>query len=513
MPVIDLTPAELRSDTMGSAPPSGSILAGWDPYGVVDRAGGVRFALPVDLTGAVINSATIDLSAREYNTNNSSYILRCGIPANSVAFGSQTLATAPLGIERRWHSNHFDTPGVGEPYDETLYPASAPYEISITDMVAQAAASGRLVANLQLLFQLFVLEHDSFELAWAEFTDFEIAIDYTLLPLRIALPESIRVGVSLPASVFRLPADSSPLAVSLSQSPSGRLILPGTATIAADESEEEFAIEGLAAGDVTVTATAGSEEHSGDVNVLPAIPATIVGLGDEMRWWCPSLDAVGDGTDTLSDLTANVDGTLIGMSPETAWVTDGGNRAIEFSGGSHHIAIGTLTAAEWTIAAWIKIASFHATGYRRILGTTGFRIEFGLTPSATKLLAVYDGSTWRTFGSELPVDTWLHVAATYNGSQLRGYVSGAQAGSTLTAGRSLTGQTARLGDYIRTPTSDDGNQFRGLMDEIRIYARAIDAAEVAHIASVRGAQGLPAPGGGPRRSRLQRHRINAGMIP
>ena len=510
MPTLTLSSTTVRTDTIGSSPPIATILAGRDPYGIGDCASGLQIDLPIDMTGVHFNSAVLSLMAVDRNDYLSSYYIRVGVPANETAFAAQDFATASLHLPQLFRSNHF----AGSPPlpAETLQTSSTAHALDLTAMLTQAAAAGRMTDDLQIAFALHTVWDDQFSPFWAEFSGFSLAIDYSILPIRISVPASIRAGESLPASVRRLAADPSPLAVTLTQSPSGRLILPATVTIPADETEEDFVVTGATAGTVTVTADDGTNEHEQDLTVLPAIPDTIVGLGDEMRWWCPSLDAAGDGTATLHDLAGNVDGTLVGMSPATAWVTDGGTRALQFSGGNNHIAIGTLTAPEWTIAAWIKIDGFDAVGYRRILGTTGFRVDFATTPAATKLLAVVDTS-WRTFGSELPVNTWLHVAATYNGTQLRGYVGGAQAGTTLTAGRSLTGQTARLGDYVRGSTNDDGNQFRGLMDDIRIFPRAIDAAEVAHLASARGAQGVPAPaGGGPRRSRLRRHRINAGLI-
>jgi hypothetical protein len=74
----------------------------------------------------------------------------------------------------------------------------------------------------------------------------------------------------------------------------------------------------------------------------------------------------------------------------------------------------------------------------------------------------------------LPLNTWTHVAVTYDGTTLRVFINGTQAGSAAVAG-SIAASTGalRIGG-----NSVWGEYFNGLIDEVRIYNRALSAAEI-----------------------------------
>jgi hypothetical protein len=529
MPTLNLSPAQLRTDTIGSAPPSGAILAGRDHYGSGDCAGGVRFALPLDLSAARINSATLDLEAVEFNEYLSSYFLRCGVPANGVAFDSQDFADVPLTTWRQFISNHFFSDPPSEPYDEILTSNSIGYSLDFTDLLNEAAAAGRLIDNLQVAFRLGYVADDQWDPFWAEFSAFEIEIDYTILPIRLVLPETIRVGQVLPASVIRLDAEPTPLEVTLGQSPSGRLILPSTVTIAADETEEEFAIEGASVGAVNVTATAGTDEHDRDVTVLSAPP---VGLGDEIGWWCPSLDDDGDGTATVYDLSGlDHHGTLLGTAPGDAWEENGGARCLHLQNGyiniGHYEVFDFERTDPFSLAAWVFIPAGHTAGIdllAKLQSASPFRgYEIRINPSLTETLmhvmntfGSNDLTKRVTFGTFNPLGAWRHIAISYDGSSTPGgllmYWNGVlRSAGTVTNNLSSTiRNTVPL--QIGARNSTGATTFR--IDDVRMYARAITASEVAVLASARGVQGDGSSTGpaGPRRNRLRRHRINAGLI-
>ena len=70
--------------------------------------------------------------------------------------------------------------------------------------------------------------------------------------------------------------------------------------------------------------------------------------------------------------------------------------------------------------------------------------------------------------------TWTHLAETYDGSSVRLYVNGTPVSTTAAAG-SMVSSTAPLeigGNTIW------GEYFSGLIDEVRVYNRALSAAEI-----------------------------------
>jgi Concanavalin A-like lectin/glucanases superfamily len=76
--------------------------------------------------------------------------------------------------------------------------------------------------------------------------------------------------------------------------------------------------------------------------------------------------------------------------------------------------------------------------------------------------------------SPLTLNNWTHVATTYDGATLRFYVNGTQIGSTAATGPiDASSGVLRIG-----ANSIFGEYFKGLIDEVRIYNRALTAAQI-----------------------------------
>ena len=74
----------------------------------------------------------------------------------------------------------------------------------------------------------------------------------------------------------------------------------------------------------------------------------------------------------------------------------------------------------------------------------------------------------------LSTNTWVHLAATYNGSSLILYRNGAQVATTAVTGAIVTSsQALRIGGNALW-----GEYFAGRIDEVRIYNRALSASEI-----------------------------------
>jgi hypothetical protein len=76
--------------------------------------------------------------------------------------------------------------------------------------------------------------------------------------------------------------------------------------------------------------------------------------------------------------------------------------------------------------------------------------------------------------AQLPLNVWTHLAATYDGTTLRLYVNAIQVGS-----RALPGSMAVSSGVLRIGgNSVWGEYFSGLIDEVRIYNRALTPAQI-----------------------------------
>jgi hypothetical protein len=75
--------------------------------------------------------------------------------------------------------------------------------------------------------------------------------------------------------------------------------------------------------------------------------------------------------------------------------------------------------------------------------------------------------------SQLPLNTWTHVAATYNGNELRLYINGTAVLTAVTGPIVQSSRELRIGGNLVW-----GEYFDGLIDEVRIYNRALTAQEI-----------------------------------
>ena len=179
------------------------------------------------------------------------------------------------------------------------------------------------------------------------------------------------------------------------------------------------------------------------------------------------------------------------------------NRALALSGSSSYAQVTGLLrlgTSSWpyTVAIWIYPTNgsggtiMHLSS--RMDGSTlGWCIPImGLTSSGQIAVNSWNSGSVPITGPSVPLLTWTHVAATYsssNGERL--YVNGVQYGSpssvfafggsgvpmTITLGSSLLGAGG-----CSTGTIQMG-QYRGSLDEFRVYARELTAAQVSALAN------------------------------
>jgi hypothetical protein len=87
---------------------------------------------------------------------------------------------------------------------------------------------------------------------------------------------------------------------------------------------------------------------------------------------------------------------------------------------------------------------------------------------------VFVGSDTYSQAGTIALNAWSHLAATYDGSTLRLYVNGTQVSSQTIAG-SILGSSGPLRIGGNTVW---GEWFKGSIDDVRVYDRALSAAEV-----------------------------------
>ena len=234
----------------------------------------------------------------------------------------------------------------------------------------------------------------------------------------------------------------------------------------------------VAAGQHQITAVArdaaGNTTTSAAVTVtVSAPPPTPSGLvaayGFDEGVGSSVADASGSGNG----------GTISGAS----WTTGRFGGALSFNGTNNWVTVpdaNSLDLTRFTISAWVKLASTQS-GWRTVAlkeKTNGLAYALyanGVSPSAP--------AVWIDAGSEvgtgtgasaLPAGVWSYVTGTYDGSALRLYVDG-----VLKATRNTTGTIAATTGPLRIGGNAVWTEwFNGALDEIRIYNRALSAAEI-----------------------------------
>ena len=133
-----------------------------------------------------------------------------------------------------------------------------------------------------------------------------------------------------------------------------------------------------------------------------------------------------------------------------------------------------------TLEAWIRPA-VAGNAYLTVMmkerpGSDAYALYAnGSGNNRAPIAEVYIGGYRDAVGTtQLATGVWAHVAATYNGNVLALYVNGVQAAQLLIAG-SITTSTSPLrigGNTIW------GEWFNGLIDEVRVYNRALTATDI-----------------------------------
>ena len=189
----------------------------------------------------------------------------------------------------------------------------------------------------------------------------------------------------------------------------------------------------------------------------------------------------GAGTSVRDESGNGHTGSIVGAT----WTANGREGAgISFNSGTDRVdlpALGTFYRAGFTYEAWVKkrtdkmdaalIGSWvSAQGGGAMIWVDHLAGRYRLTLGKSALADYLDS------GRTPVVGQWQHVAATYDGAVARFYLDG-----VLVASRAFTGDfeapnTWRIGTYGANPPG----LFDGVIDEIRIYDRAISPAELQH---------------------------------
>lgn len=193
---------------------------------------------------------------------------------------------------------------------------------------------------------------------------------------------------------------------------------------------------------------------------------------------------------TTADSSGN--GNTGTLTNDPLWVAGKNGNGLFFDGMNSYVVIPNTSSVDiggtdLTISMWAKIISTSSLAdyilvakpwNASTMSPPYFQYDVEYDNNENKTVDFYFGDTTSTnrgpYSVTPPVDTWTHIAFTYDGTSVKGYLDGVQEFSTPTTGSiQARGQSLRLGT--------DGQFYQnyyGSLDDVRIYNRALTQAEI-----------------------------------
>jgi Concanavalin A-like lectin/glucanases superfamily len=217
-------------------------------------------------------------------------------------------------------------------------------------------------------------------------------------------------------------------------------------------------------------------DAAADVGPLP--PSVNLSLGLVSRW---KLD------EASGEITADSDGPNEGVLNGAVRMSGGfpGARyanlgSLRFDGDDDFVELGTIDLPDnnrpQSVTFWFAFTTSLADDRRVVVSlgdgqAAGSRIKIGLRDDR---IAAWTGNDDDLVTTALVPAGWHHLAYTYDGTTHRLFVDGARPETSTILPPTGEVASARLGADF-----DNSENFAGQLDDVRIYSRALNAAEVA----------------------------------
>jgi len=187
----------------------------------------------------------------------------------------------------------------------------------------------------------------------------------------------------------------------------------------------------------------------------------------------------GSGSSAVDSSGNNNTGSLINGPIWTNGKIDG---ALSFDGVDDAVQIGTsnISVSGGTIAFWAYAENFssaHHFFFSHMTQPWSNRIQLYTDNTEGYLdLGLGDSHTRHTNIQDLNTNIWYHITLTWDGANYVVYVDGAGKASGTYTGLSILETYADIGN--NGYSSDRTEAFKGIIDEVRIYNRALSATEI-----------------------------------
>src|SRR3989338_989114 len=186
----------------------------------------------------------------------------------------------------------------------------------------------------------------------------------------------------------------------------------------------------------------------------------------------------GRGT-TIEDFSGNNNtGTLVNGP---AWTTGKIGGALSFDGVDDYVALGNPLSMrpinQITISAWINPTDVSTSKTIVSKDTTGAVDYFFRVQGPGGVRCNFEGVVLDLTGNYILTNVWQHLTCTYDGSIVSIYKDGILLGSSAASAVTYSDSGASI-NIGRRDEGGGGLYFPGLIDDLRIYNRALSQAEI-----------------------------------
>jgi len=210
------------------------------------------------------------------------------------------------------------------------------------------------------------------------------------------------------------------------------------------------------------------------------------------------LDEAG-GVTAYDSSEYGYDGTISGGA---SWEPTGGRYegTVRLHGDDERVAIPTtgISRLRGTITLWGRLEGAQTQHYRfffgdRTGGSDDNRIQLYMKDNTVLCTGLADNHNLNTSIMTLSTDTWYHIALTWGGGGGSGYVVYVDGDDKASGTHSAIGVLSASADIGNSGEPSPVGGFNGLIDEVGIWDRVLDAGEISDVYN----NGIGEPGGEP----------------
>jgi len=200
-----------------------------------------------------------------------------------------------------------------------------------------------------------------------------------------------------------------------------------------------------------------------------------------LYWW--KLDDA-TGSSTAADSAGSNAGTLTNMDANTDWVAGRIGGGLDFDGTNDYVNLPSVSSTlfngtnAWTISGWVYHRAVTASFDCWIAMEKNSILQIKATQGGNPVWALtWNDGSWHDLehGSTHSLNQWTFVAATWNPGTTTAtlYVNGSSVGTATTTSISSGARADVLGKNV-----ENSNFFNGILDEVRVYNRALTSADI-----------------------------------